>query len=499
MLGKIAVLDHARQPHHTQLEGARLTEKESRLRQYILDNRILFVVLKIGLPIALFQGLNHLFRIFDTFLAARIDATAASLVAYFSQINFVLASIGSGLAIGFGLKVGLAYGAGDYDFVKRQVSSTVALTVTAALALAAILLPIINPVLLAIGTPPEFIHLGANYLRLELISTLLTYLNLMYIAMERAQGNSRRILGINLTAMFIKFGLTTIGVFAFDVGITFFAIATLLSQVVVAIIAIRSLFGKSEVFRFSPRFVSFSRAVLWPIVAISLPIIASQAVFNIGKVIVNTMLVSYGPIVIGAAGITGLLVGLVTTVQMGMRDGAISVMTQNLGADQIQRTFGGFRALMAINLVVALILFIPLEAFGTQITGLFANNDPEFHHTLLDIHRFMIWNAWPFVWQTAAFSLFLTFEHTKITLLLDTFTLFVVRIPLLWALIRFTNIGSEVAGLVMSVSNFAVLIPTAFLLVHLVRGIVRDRGISTRECLIGTWRFSPLVTKIPVG
>ena len=73
--------------------------------------------------LALYQSLNQLFKIFDSMMASHIGASSVSAVAYLSQINLMLSSLGGGLAVGASIKISEAYGAGDFLLVKRRVSS----------------------------------------------------------------------------------------------------------------------------------------------------------------------------------------------------------------------------------------------------------------------------------------------------------------------------------------------------------------------------------------
>ena len=59
----------------------------------------------------------------DSLMASHINAEAVSAVAYLSQINITVSSIGMGLAIGSSLKISEAYGAGNYELVGRRVGN----------------------------------------------------------------------------------------------------------------------------------------------------------------------------------------------------------------------------------------------------------------------------------------------------------------------------------------------------------------------------------------
>lgn len=440
----------------SKLKSVTLSKREEKLRNFILEGNIFGVILQIGMPIAFFQSLNQIFRIFDSFMAAGIHASAVSIVSYFGQINMILSGIGLGLAAASSLKISHAYGESNYDLVKKRISSLLALTVIICAGLALLMVPFTTPFLRLIGTPVEFIDMGRNYFLIEFFSTLIIFFNCVYIAIERAQGNSKRILYINLIAMAIKLFFTAFSVYVLQAGITFIAISTLLSQCFIMMVGIRNMQGKSDVFKFSLCDVSLKPAMLLPMILISIPIMIERSAFNMGKAVVNSMIISYGPLVVGGLGIYNLICGASVAPQMGMQEASISVIAQNRGAGNIKRSFNAFKSLLAINLISAILLFIPTYFFASQITSVFAMGDSVFHDILLSIFLYDIWGILPLAVFSSVMALLFGFGYTKVTLFMNFCRIFLFRIPVLWYIQNFTNIGSEAAGLVMMISNVMV-------------------------------------------
>lgn len=83
---------------------AGLSKKDEAYRDFSLHGNMWKVVLQMGMPLAIFESLNQLFKILDTMMASHISATSVSAVAYLSQINLMLSALGGGLAIGAGIK-----------------------------------------------------------------------------------------------------------------------------------------------------------------------------------------------------------------------------------------------------------------------------------------------------------------------------------------------------------------------------------------------------------
>ena len=103
---------------------ANLTKKDLRFLDQSLNGTMWKVILMIGTPLALYQGLSMLFSILDTMMAAHISKESVSAVAYLAQINHLLSAVGGGLAVGAGIQISRAYGEGNYVLVRRLVSSS---------------------------------------------------------------------------------------------------------------------------------------------------------------------------------------------------------------------------------------------------------------------------------------------------------------------------------------------------------------------------------------
>jgi len=433
-----------------------LSEKEEKLRAFILNDSMFKVILKIGLPIAFFQGLNQLLRVLDVFMATSIDSTAASMVTYFSQMNLVISGLGLGLATGATLIISQMYGKGDYGTVKKQISSLFAFAVIICLTLLVLIVPLATPILRFMNTPEEFITLGRTYFLIEFVSTMVMILNGIYIALERVQGNAKRILNMNLIAMIIRLSFTAFSVYILHEGVTFIAISTLLSQSFIFVFGLYNLIGKSEVFAISLKDVTFKKVLLWPMITISIPIMIERSAFHAGKAIVNTMVTRFGSLVVGGLGISNLICGISVSPQMGFQDASISIMAQNLGASKHKRVIEAFKAILIINTVQATLFFIPSFIFARHITSLFAIGDPVFHDILYSVYILDVWSILVLGAYSAVMALLFGLGYTKLTLVLNFCRLFLFRIPVLWYLQNFTNMGGEAAGFVMMFSNVAV-------------------------------------------
>lgn len=453
-----------------------LSEKDRKFREFALNANMWSVIFKVCTPLAVFQVVNHLFTILDTMMASHISAAAVSTVAYLSQLQLMVGAIGTGLAGGSCIKISEAYGAGDYELVKKRISSLI--TICFGIGAVVVCMLPFAPVLLRVtGTPQAFIAIGSRYFIISLMATVFGFFNNVYIAIERSRGKSRRIMFLNMGIMSLKLSLTALFVYGLHSDITMIAVASLISQATLFVIAACNLSKKAEVFAFSPKFITMKKPVIGPMINLSIPVIIERLAFAMGKTVVNSMSKNYGELTVGALGISNNINGMVTNVQNGFQDGGAAIISQNIGGKRVDRALEAFWKLLIINVTVGIIGWAVINIFIDPITGIFANSvegfNHEFQETIVHVLRYDSFGSCaPLGVNCAVMALLFGFGYTKLTLLINFCRVFVFRIPVLWALQNFTSLGSESVGIVMGVSNICVAILSsviAAIVIHKVK------------------------------
>lgn len=105
------------------------------------------------------------------------------------------------------------------------------------------------------------------------------------------------------------------------------------------------------------------------------------------------------------------------------------------------------------HLILSVILMSASLLCLHQIADLFANGDHEFAGRIMEIYRMEALGTIPLGASAAVMAFLYGYGKTKLTLLLNFSRVFVFRIPVLWGLQHFTDLGNVSAGIVMAVSN----------------------------------------------
>lgn len=437
---------------------AELTERDRRYLERSLNGPVWKVVLSVGAPLALYQELAMIFTVMDTMMAAHISKESVSAVAYLAQVNLILTAVGGGLAVGAGIQISRAYGEGDLELVRKRVSSLYALSLSVGLAMLALILPFTVQFLRLAGTPEELIAVGSRYFMVQMFVMVFNFLNNVYIAVERARGNAKRIFVLNILVILVKLSLTAFFVYILRSGLVMVAVASLCSELAMFVFALHFSLAGENAFSFSAKAVTLQGRVTAPMVIQSLPVIAEKALFAFGKTIVNSMCTVYGAVMVGAMGVSNNLGGVTTNPQNGFQQGSSAIISQNFGAGKYDRVLRTFYVTIAVNVLMSAVI-TGIEILNLDLlAGLFDSGSSEFHRMITMVYRFEAYGAIPLGINAAVLALLYGLGKTKLTLVLNFSRVFLFRIPVFWFLQNYTDLGEVSVGIVMMVSNISVTV-----------------------------------------
>lgn len=463
-----------------------LSEKDIKRRDMILTGNMWIVVLIIASPLAFYQLINQFFKLFDSMIASQISPMSVSAVSYLSQVSSVITALAMGISIGACIKISEAYGAGEFELVHQRVNEMFKMCLLIGLCVA-ISIPFSPFVLKIMGAPNDFIVEGSAYFAVILFDMIIVTFNSAYIALERVRGNAGRILKLNIIAVFLKLGFNLLFVMVLNFGVTMMAVATVLSDLVIFVTFLKTLcFNKdSNIFSISTFNLKFKKDISAPLMRISLPVMFEKITFQIGKVMVATMASGYGSLVVGALGVSNNIGGMTITFQGGFKDAGASIISQNVGAGNKRRALDAFYKICIISVIIGVVGVFLAVKYLPFIASFFDGGDPEFSILIQEIYLWEAWGAIPQGIFSATIGLLYGFGYTKITFALNFARIFVLRVPVLWYMQNFTNIGSISVGIVMLISNGGISFVSIFVAIAVIIKLKREIAIEEAQEKLG--------------
>ena len=439
-------------------------EKDRVRREQILNGNLLGVIVSICAPIFLYNLFNAFYSVIDAVVVARIDPTSVSAVAMLSQIQHLLSSLGAGVAAGGGIIVARFFGAGDMDDARFHSNQIISLSTVIVAILLAVCLPFANPIMRLSGVPDELIKIGTGYFIVQVLTLAFMFYNSVFMAMQKAKGNTKIMLWLNILVMIIKLSLSLLFIWGMNKkDIVWVAVATMIGQSVMFVILLLMMLDKNNIFTVKFNEFKLNLNVCKKIFAISFPIFLGKFIFSFGKVSINGMCKEYGPLVVGALGVSNNVNGLATTPINSFEEGTSTIISQNLGAGNQRRALQTFKYSFIMATALGVIGYVIIRfLLQDQIIGMYNQNEvadgaAEFLALIKSIHRYDSLSILALAVNSAVLGVLYGYGQTKMTMALNISRVFVFRIPILWYLQTFhKEIGAEAAGISMGISNICI-------------------------------------------
>ena len=447
---------------------------DEKARRLILTGNIWRVVISITMPLFFYQLINSFYSLVDQIMVAQIGQDSVSAVATLTQIKGCIMAFGSGLASGGAIIVSRMYGAGKIDEAKKNANVMFSIALITSLLILLVFLPTSTAILRLCHVPSELIGISDLYFKLQLIEQVIIIFNGIFIGLEKSKGNTKIIFVTNIIIMLVKLLLNTVLIYGFKVtNLAWVEFASIVSQLVLFVIAVTKLFNKSNIFRISFKTLSFKWSYVKKILLISLPLFLGKFVINLGKVAVNAMCEVYGALTVGALGISNNMCGVITNPGNSMEDSESSIVSQNLGNKNMKRTIKVFWVCMAIMAIWSVIGFLCVRVFfQDQILNLFntKNTSPEFIQMIKDIFYYDCLTIPSLAINAIILGLLYGYGQTFLATVNNILRI-ATRIGTLWYLQTFhPEIGAQAAGISMGISNICIAVfAIIFLIIFLIK------------------------------
>ena len=334
-------------------------------------------VLLFALPIMLSGILQLLFNAADTIVVGRFAGNEAlAAVGSVGSLNNLIISLFIGLSVGVNVLVARFTGARESDNVRETVHTAVLLSVVGGLCLSVIGITAARPLLTLMGSPDDVIDLAVLYVRILFIGIPVQMLYNFCAAVLRAVGDTKRPLYFLTIAGAVNIVLNLFFVITLHMSVAGVALATILSQVISAVLVVRSLMLMDGPTRLIPRRLHINGAMLLQIIRIGLPAGIQSSVFSLSNVVIQSSVNSFGSIVI-AGNAAGMNISNFVYQAMNTFQQAITCFAgQNMGARKPNRVIRSLEVCLCWAFLFGLVLGLLSCVFGRQLLSLYTG-DPN--------------------------------------------------------------------------------------------------------------------------
>lgn len=329
-----------------------------------------------AVPVFLGNLCQQLYNTVDSVIVGKfVGKQALAAVASSGNLIFMMTGFFMGLFIGAGIVIAQYFGARNYEKVRSAVHTDIAFALCCGVLLT-LLGVFFTPTLLTwMRTPADVLSTSILYFRLYFLGSLATILYNAGMGILQAVGDSRSPLYYLVISSVVNVALDLLFVGAMDMGVAGAAVATVISQVVSAVLCIIKLTRSDGPYRLEIKRIGFDLPLLKKITSQGVPSGVQNSIIAIANVVVQSNINTFGSDAMAGCGSYSKVEGFVFLPITAFAMALTTFIGQNLGAGQFDRAKQGARIGILCSMAMAELIGVALFFLAPYAMQLF-NDDP---------------------------------------------------------------------------------------------------------------------------
>ena len=344
-------------------------------------------MIRFSVPMAIGLLIQQLYNTVDTLVVGQfVGKQAQAAVGSTGSIINTVVGFCAGLAAGASVVISQRYGAHDDEGLSRAVHTTVALTFLMSLITTALGQVIIMPMLRFMQTPEDVIGESARYLSIYFagISGILFY-NLGS-GILRSVGDSRRPLYFLILSALLNTVLDLLFVLAFGMKVDGVALATVLSQVLSAVLILLTLSREKGNYGIRWRRIRIDRESLRQILRLGLPSSIQSAITAFSNVFVQSYINYFGSACMAGYGVYGKIDAFALIPVQSISMSSTTFVGQNWGAKKTGRAREGVRTAILMSIIATAALGLLVFVLARPLMTVFSPEEDVIEYGVRFIH-----------------------------------------------------------------------------------------------------------------
>lgn len=335
----------------------------------LLSKIIVFII-----PLLIMNFMQRLYSMADMLVVGRF-AGSDSLAAVGATTAFtnLLINILVNVAVGVSTVVAQAIGAKDKDCVNRSVHTAMAISMWGSVVIAVVGIVTCRPILALMGTPETILDKSTLYMRILLAGYPINSIYNFGAAILRAKGDTKSPLAYLTIAGITNVVLNVVFVVGFKMTVEGVALATVLSQLVSAILVSRSLLHEDYPYLVNIKQIRFHGNELKRILMIGAPIAFQSMMFSLSNMVLQSAVNSFGETAVAGAAACSNVDAILYVIVVAPAHAATIFTGQNIGAKKYDRVLKVMMYCMGVVLAVGIPACAVFYIFGKQFLGLYTD------------------------------------------------------------------------------------------------------------------------------
>lgn len=329
-----------------------------------------------ALPLMAGNVFQQLYNMVDTWVVGNyVSNEAFSAVGTVGPIMNLLIGFFMGLSAGTSTVIAQHYGAKQYDRVSDAVHTAILMTVVLGVVFTVLGIAITPAMLRFMKVPAEVMPEAKTYLTIIFSGVMGQMIYNMGSGILRAVGDSKRPVYFLVTSAVLNTILDLVFVLAFGMGVEGVAYATIISQIVSAVLVMVILFRANNCVKFSLKKLGMDWRIMGKICKVGIPSAIQMTITSFSNIFVQSYINYFGRDFMSGWTAYSKIDQLMLLPMQSLALASTTFVGQNLGANQPERARKGVTMALLLSCSCSVILMIPILIFAPSLVAFF-NSTP---------------------------------------------------------------------------------------------------------------------------
>lgn len=334
-------------------------------------------LIKLGVPTMIGMLVTAIYNLVDSFFVRGLGTSQMGAISILFPISMAIVGLGMMFGSGAGSFIARLLGAKDLDKANRVASTALYTSLGIGVAVSVVVVIFLDQILYGLGASSTIFPYAKEYALIYVSCSLFNIFNVTMNNIVINEGKAKMTMMAMLLGAGLNAVLDPIFIFAFKMGVSGAAVATVLSQFATSIIYIRYIILKKGMFSFSLKNFKPDKEIYVQIIKVGLPTLVFQLLTSVATSLTNVAALSYGDAAIAAMGVVTRIMTIGTYVVFGFSKGFQPIVGYSFGAMRYDRLKEAVRKTLqwtSVFCVGAAAIFV---FFSKPIIAAFTSNDTQ--------------------------------------------------------------------------------------------------------------------------
>ncbi len=327
-------------------------------------------------PILLGSFFQQMYNTVDAVIVGQFVGKAA-LAAIGGSTNVLisfLVNLFVGISSGATVIIAQQYGAQRYDYVRKTVHSSMALTVLAGIVIMFVGFFLSKPALMLMGTPDDILGHATTYMQIYFLGSIVSFVYNIGSGILRAVGDNKRPLYFLIAACLTNILLDLVFVLGLQLGVAGVALATILSQTVAATLVMISLIRTREPHHIDLKAIRLDAQPLKDVLRVGIPSGLQSNMYTISNIALQASVNSFGTNTVAAWTAFGKVDSFWWMICGAFGISITTFVGQNYGAGRYDRVRQSVKTCLLMTFAAAALIGAVFCLFAKPLLSIFTTD-----------------------------------------------------------------------------------------------------------------------------